>query len=92
MQERCNLAALVQRELLDGRSGRNNIEVVVDSMQNLFQSAMASWPIRMYVLDPQTLELRYKAQPDVSENDVHGYRLGALSEWLAQNVAGVPEG
>lgn len=87
IQERCELATLVQRNLL----GLNEVEVVVDSMQNSFQNAMASWPIRLYVLDPRTLQLRFKAQPDVTEDGVHGYRLGALSEWLARNVVGLSE-
>lgn len=91
IQERCSLAGLVQRELLGATTGPNRVEVVVDSMQNCFQRELASWPIRMYVLDPHTLELRFKAQPDLSEGGVHGYQLDVLSAWLARNVAGIPE-
>eukprot|EP01045_Picozoa_sp_COSAG04_P014341 COSAG04_NODE_1069_length_8482_cov_9.995348_4_plen_128_part_00 len=49
------------------------------------QDAMACWPIRMFVLDPSSGALRFKAQPDLSP-DVYGYRLDALSDWLAANV------
>ena len=91
LHERCNLAALVSRDLLGAKSGLNGVEIVVDNMQNSFQIAMACWPIRFFVLDPHTLELRFKAQPDVSEDGVHGYRLSELSDWLAHNVADVTE-
>ena len=49
------------------------------------QDAMACWPIRMFVLDPSSGALRFKAQPDLSP-DVYGYRLDSLSDWLAANV------
>ena len=50
-----------------------------------WQDAMACWPIRMFVLDPSSGALRFKAQPDLSP-DVYGYRLDSLSDWLAANV------
>ena len=46
---------------------------------------MACWPIRMFVLDPSSGALRFKAQPDLSP-DVYGYRLDSLSDRLAANV------
>jgi hypothetical protein len=46
---------------------------------------MAAWPIRMYVIDPRTGELMYKAQPDLTP-EVYGYSLDKMSSWMEENV------
>ena len=45
---------------------------------------MACWPIRLFVVDPTTGGLLFKAQPDLSP-DVYGYRLEGLSDWLVES-------
>ena len=80
LSHRRELARTAHEDLLGG-----SVEVLVDDMDNTFQDAMACWPIRMFVLDPSSGALRFKAQPDLSP-DVYGYRLDSLSDWLAANV------
>eukprot|EP01049_Picozoa_sp_SAG25_P011161 SAG25_NODE_1323_length_3291_cov_3.272243_2_plen_93_part_00 len=77
LAHRRELASVVHADLLEG----GGVEVVCDSMQNTFQRTMACWPIRLFVVDPTSGELLFKAQPDLSP-DVYGYRLESLGEWL----------
>jgi len=55
--------------------------VVVDTLNNEFESVFAAWPIRFYVI--KNGELVFKAQP----NTVHyAYDPTDLSKWLKDNV------
>jgi len=81
LEHRRDLARAAHEDMLN-----SEVEVLVDDMANSFQAAMACWPIRMFVLEPKTAELRFKAQPDLSP-EVYGYRLEEMSDWIEANVA-----
>lgn len=87
LTHRLQLANHVHTHLLgQGQSQQEGkLEVLCDDMSDNFERSMAAWPIRMYVLDPRTAELRYKAQPDLSP-DVYGYSLDKMQEWLERNI------
>ena len=80
LAHRRDLATVVHEDLL-----HSEVEVVVDDMSNSFQKTMACWPIRMFVVNPITGVMEFKAQPDLSP-DVYGYKLEALGDWLTENV------
>jgi len=83
LEHRMQLASTVHTDLLGEDEG---LTVVCDNMDDGFQNMMAAWPIRMYVVEPRTGELLYKAQPDLTP-EVYGYSLDKMSAWLEENVA-----
>lgn len=101
LAHRLALAHTVHTQLLGQPAPRDNynteeeeqaqdeelLPVVCDNMSNSFERTMAAWPIRMYVLDPRTGEMLYKAQPDLSP-EIYGYSLERLEEWLEGHVGG----
>jgi len=52
--------------------------VVVDTMENTFDSIFAAWPFRFYIVSA-TGELLYKAQPDPV---IYGYNAEDLTKFL----------
>lgn len=83
LAHRMRLASRVHTELLGQDEG---LTVVCDDMSNSFQTVMAAWPIRFYVVEPESGELLYKAQPDLRP-EVYGYSLETVTDWLRAHAA-----
>jgi hypothetical protein len=70
------------------RRYRVRLPVLVDGIDDAFERALAPWPLRFYVVDEDTGQLRYIAQPQACS-----YDLSKLRDWLllatryADNVA-----
>ena len=90
LRHRVQLAARVHNELVlspaDANGAPADITVLVDDLSNNFMDTMAAWPIRMYVVDPRSGILLYKAQPEKLHNGVYGYPLEVFEAWLEDNV------
>jgi hypothetical protein len=54
-------------------------------MTDAFQDTMAAWPIRFYVVEPESGRMLYKAQPDLRP-EVYGYSLDKVTDWLYANA------
>lgn len=90
LEHRLQLARTVHTELLGGQGDPaeedgGSLRVVCDTMSNNFEQTMAAWPIRMYILDPRSGEMLYKAQPDLTP-EVYGYSLERMEDWLENYV------
>lgn len=73
--ERCVLARkFVEKTKLD-------MPIVVDTLENQFESAFAAWPLRFFVVKDG--KVVFKAQPNL---DDYAYDVLDLSDWLAAHT------
>jgi len=75
LSERCELARKYSYD------NNMTIPVVVDTMDNAFESVFAAWPVRFYVI--KNGELVFKAQPNKEQ---YAYDPTELSKWLRSHT------
>jgi len=75
ISERCDLARKYSED------NQLTIPVVVDTMDNSFESKFAAWPVRFYVV--KNGKLVFKAQPNTEH---YAYDPTELSKWLKNNA------
>lgn len=73
MLERCQVANEFQHNT------NYMMPMVVDTMENHFDSLFGAWPVRFFIVQNNTLV--YKAQP----NGEHTYDLQEVRDWLSAN-------
>jgi len=73
MEERCQVACEFQNNT------EYMIPIVVDTMQNQFDSLFGAWPVRFFIV--QNNVLVFKANP----NSEHTYDLQEVRNWLINN-------